>query len=482
MQYKDLRPTPVQRLVWILPYLSLLSILHLRTSTLSVEYPRALAENEWAGPIFSLTDNATSSRWNKILDVQEPYSMSQIETRSESGCWRKCPNQRRNHIVVNFNRQAGLNDRFYIIERMANIAGYLCANLHIPSPSAWLSIGHNRGVPLSMNVKWSDYQNWSWKMPDVRGQPVINPLYKLDNQTSSIVMSKFESSQLYIVGNLLKRNAPPHEQKWYSTMEIPQHPQHHLLANPTNALDQILQLNDMVDDQWKLWGNGANGSDIGEFLWEVPIDPYHMKVFDDQIRVAMAQRNQSIPPSFPENFPRRIEGCQYISKSPSKHVKEVVRRVWNDIFEPNATMGFFHIRRGDAMAQCNTTIPKLHSYLDCSFANTTKYGDIKMLVATDETDDTYINQLKSTLETLYSHVKMVHLDPLVEKHVEALAREKRRAGSAADFVNNFFMFQVENVIRYKRAAFVISQRRFDCNDCDILSRWHSVNWAGSRQE
>jgi hypothetical protein len=30
---------------------------------------------------------------------------------SGDGCWRKCPPTRRNHIVVNFNRQAGLNDR-----------------------------------------------------------------------------------------------------------------------------------------------------------------------------------------------------------------------------------------------------------------------------------------------------------------------------------------------------------------------------------
>jgi hypothetical protein len=47
------------------------------------------------------------------------------------GCWRRCPPVRVNNIIVNFHAQAGLNDRFYIMDRLGSLAGYLCANLHV---------------------------------------------------------------------------------------------------------------------------------------------------------------------------------------------------------------------------------------------------------------------------------------------------------------------------------------------------------------
>jgi hypothetical protein len=57
-------------------------------------------------------------------------------------------------------------------------------------------------------------------------------------------------------------------------METTLYPQHYLLANPIEGVEQILNLIGIVDDQWKRYGNGARSSDIGGFLWEIPVDPY----------------------------------------------------------------------------------------------------------------------------------------------------------------------------------------------------------------
>jgi hypothetical protein len=218
---------------------------------------------------------------------------------------------------------------------------------------------------------------------------VTHILYKLGNETNSTLMTTKRGPKLYKLDKLLKRHLQRHE-TWYSTMETPLYPQHYLLANPIEGVEQILNLIGIVDDQWKRYGNGSRSSDIGGFLWEIPVDPYQLNIFDDQIRVAMVDRNISIPPSFPGNLSRLKKGCQYISKGPSIHVEEVVHRVWNQINDPTSTFRFFHIRRGDAIAQCNTTIPRLRNYLKCTFANTTKYGNITILLVTDETDPSYL--------------------------------------------------------------------------------------------
>lgn len=469
-----------RRPFWVVPLLAMLTTLHVQLSIL-MPYPRNMAEDTALdiGPPF-ITNSSSFDFLEEKQKMGDPpmFLVSDIKTHA-AGCWRRCPRTRKNHIVVNFNRRAGLNDRFYIIERMTNIAGYLCANLHIPSPNTWLAPSHNRGESLSMNVAWSDYQKRTWVMPDVIGKTAINTLYKLPNSTDAIVAStNIRTSPLYNLKGLLAHNVLPQRRTWYSTMEIPSVPLYHFVAHPSNGIEQLLRLDDIVNDQWRQIGNGVNESDIGSFLWEIPVDPYHLLMFENEIRVAMAKRNQTIPPSFPDMLPKRVPGCQYVSTLYSDQVERVVRSVWEDVHDPSSTMGFLHIRRGDATAQCNTTIPDMHSYLKCSFANTTKYGNITMLVATDETDPDYLAKVTASLHGLYPHVRMVHLDPIVEQHAKKFANEIRTADNQAEFANNFFTFQVENVIRYQRAAFVLSQRRSECNVCNILSSWDRVKWVG----
>ena len=73
-------------------------------------------------------------------------------------CRRKCPHHD-NKIVLFFDpwREAGLNDRIYVLKNMANVAGFFCAKLYVPKPAFLLSKKHNGGQSLSSHLIWADF-------------------------------------------------------------------------------------------------------------------------------------------------------------------------------------------------------------------------------------------------------------------------------------------------------------------------------------
>jgi hypothetical protein len=78
-------------------------------------------------------------------------------------CWRSdCPSPRRNHIFYRNLHETGWNDRMTIFGHLANLAGYLGANLHVYSPSFLLSPRHNNQEPVNADVKWSDFLHLSF--------------------------------------------------------------------------------------------------------------------------------------------------------------------------------------------------------------------------------------------------------------------------------------------------------------------------------
>ena len=84
------------------------------------------------------------------LDLADPKSVPE-------SCWRSCP-ERRNLIYSNFPMQ-GLNDREFIIQNLAQLAGYLCDRLVIPPPIVLLHPAHNHDNYVDKDVKWSDFFN-----------------------------------------------------------------------------------------------------------------------------------------------------------------------------------------------------------------------------------------------------------------------------------------------------------------------------------
>jgi hypothetical protein len=322
--------------------------------------------------------------------------------------------------------------------------------------------------------EWTDFQNWTWAMPDQKGQPIVNNLYVFPHESNATNWKTSYSQPIYQINHDIYIG----KGLWYSTFQISDQAQHHFVSHPYQGTDQFFEMEKIVEDQWMRYGYGEKVTDLDGFLWEIPINPYEVGLFQNEVPTKILSMNRTLPRSLPLNYPLgRQGGCSYIVKEPSTYVENVVDKVWEEVNDPQSTMGFLQIRRGDAINDCNTTIERLQSYFECTFSNTTKYGNITMLLGTDETNHTYINDVKSLLENMHPHVKLLHLDPIVEKQVLNFARNLESSFSSKRFVNNYFTFQVTTDIRYKRAAFSVEQRKRElCNDCDYLSRWSNVKW------
>ena len=160
--------------------LALLILISLHFSLRLLQDPRLLSHPS--------AENDAAPLLQKTTTIALSTLASHIHSQKYQSCWRQCPH-RNNHIVVNYGPGAGANDRFYIMNQLGNLAGYLCATLHVPSPSSFLSPHHNRGAKVSPAMRWSDLQNWTWTMPERRGQPLTYELLKL-NKTSLVELTQ----------------------------------------------------------------------------------------------------------------------------------------------------------------------------------------------------------------------------------------------------------------------------------------------------
>jgi hypothetical protein len=118
----------------------------------------------------------------------------------------------------------------------------------------------------------------------------------------------------------------------------------------------------------------------------------------------------------------------------------------------------------------------MKSYIDCSFAGSALLGNITILISSDETDSKYIQTVADLLQEGRPHVQARSLDELAWKHTRQYVGRSRRRKR---LLNNFVVFSVLNIIRWKHAAFTIEQRRwFACPDCEKLVELENVTWVG----
>mmetsp|Transcript_18979 Transcript_18979/g.34232 ORF Transcript_18979/g.34232 Transcript_18979/m.34232 type:complete len:187 (-) Transcript_18979:259-819(-) len=131
--------------------------------------------------------------------------------------------------------------------------------------------------------------------------------------------------------------------------------------------------------------------------------------------------------------------------------------------------GMFHIRRGDAIGECDTTLRKISNYLSCSLDRIEMYGNISIMLSTDEHDPCYRNAIQGMIEAL--GFRFVDLDAVVAEVVTDYAT---LIPNGSRLVNNMFIYKVEaNMEWHERIGFRMNQRRSQsCNSCDELhSSW-----------
>lgn len=349
---------------------------------------------------------------------------------------------------------AGLSDRKVILKDLSELAGFLCAEVIMPPPKEHLSADHNFGKPISDEIEWSDFINITFIQD---GSPAVKSAKTLE-----------EGMQITSWSNVpaLKLSGPKYKD-WL-----------HVVSTEGKVQDDFVEIQKFSFQQ-------PHNSTIG-FVWEIhkkwyPSDLWlrRLPVLDPEVKESAIHEYRKRMRPFLETFhglhPKKKKiGCVYTNQTsiPSQLAmmqKRLMRRIVR--YSPNNTIfGLLHLRRGDAINDCDTSVERMRQYLNCSLNETEFLGrNITMLMTTDEDDLQYRQSIMALIED-YPHVSILDADQIVRTVVKEAA-ENGIISKALE--NNYYIFEVESILRDWGNTFFkfhLVRRRSTCPDCIHLSR------------
>lgn len=367
---------------------------------------------------------------------------------AEKPCWRSCPT-RPNKIFLQL-EMAGLNDRIYIFRNVAQLAAYFCATLHVSSPSYLLDgFRHNHRQSVSPDLDWKDFFDIV-ALQD--GKPLL-----IQEGMGAFVYNK--SSREQLVPEIVDRLANPVDWK--------------LLARQKEDVAPQLE---MIDDftTLQLTGNVTNS-----FIWGIRPTYYAWRVAWKRFQENKSQKLEDPTPLPIEDY-LSLGSCQYVEIKPSILTREILDNVKRHV-RPGVTgqftkVGRLQIRRGDAIKQCNTSIPQMVLYLECSLQGATEQRErtpLLLLMTSDEVDPCYrqsISNISSQLD-----VPLVDLDAIMAHALKQYIATDPEKLSKLD--NNFFVFWVENTMDFDFQ--LIKRRGAQCPNCQLVSKQLKEDWKGT---
>lgn len=201
-------------------------------------------------------------------------------------------------------------------------------------------------------------------------------------------------------------------------------------------------------------------------------------------------RSKELRRSLPKINPQDKDQCTYIAPNiPSETVSRLTEMVFDRIAPPflNSTSavsyGYFHIRRGDATSSCNTTLPDLDSFLNCSLQRRDEirqnFGDVVMLLASDERDQCYRRGVCDLIQQVHG-LGCLDLDETIEKVIQDyVAEPNTEPDQRKRFLNNNYLTFVVGgrVAADPRIKIRLEKRREqNCPRClDIVQRFAAKN-------
>ena len=414
------------------------------------------------------------------------------QTQKTQTCQRICKHRR--NIISYVDDPAGLSDRKVVLHDLSQLAGYLCAKLVIPPPSALLNSDHNNGVPIKDNIAWSDLYNITFS--DDHSQTI----QFLDKNTAEHVVLDGEQYSWTDVP-IFRNNNSSKKKDWLHIVSTDGKLKHDFQTVQEFSFQQ--NANDKVNDNDKDNDNDTNG-----FIWEIHKKWYPSDLWDERlpvlakkygnVRGQSTNQEQDQPKDdhdhdhhykykfamrpylktyfgfHPKISLENQKGCLYTDEETSpSHIQMLQKRLMKRIhrLSPNNTkLGLLQLRRGDTLEECDTSIDRMRDYFACSLNGTEKLGsNLTMLFTSDEVDKGYRRGIMEQIGE-YRHVSIIDADELVEKVV----REAIRNGVVdADWDNNYFIFEVESILRdwsNEMLKFHLVRRRSTCNDCIPLEQ------------
>ena len=368
-------------------------------------------------------------------------------------CWRECPFGRNNKIIYTNSWRAGLNDRISIIADMVNLAGYLCATLEFPLPSASLTPRHNGNTDVSPSLVWDDFLLVAAvEDPYVTSQqePSLLLLRDLKDELNNITKSQKYSNEQWI--KVVSKNA----------------------STVVSEFDFVYSTITTADENTK------------HFCWFFELNWYKVEDSLADHFKSMRLINHPLISRGLNKIPPAPTSCIYGITKKSPRAKKISDHLWNVLvtmdtehLARNATMGYLHIRRTDTTKQCNTTLDRIRSYLECSFMDVS--GNVTLLLGTDEKDPNYIAGIQNIVENELSRGhKLFHLDDWISRELELIAIQKddvtgewNASSIPVSYLNNYHVYLFGKYISSK-AVFKLEQRRTWCNDCDPINEVYEV--------
>ena len=382
-------------------------------------------------------------------------ALSLADGSSTSSCQRRCtlaPSLLFSNVSTG---SPGLGDLSYRFEAESNLAASLCAQFVPPMPSEAFGREHNSGLGVPSDVTWSRY---------VRFLP--------HEHTASVLGDVFYDT----FGEWRRSQTEDAPLKLHSTS---------------------------VNDVLKHWEQANAAVDAGQrFEWELGKLNYWDWSTPLQKRIVEVTGN---PPPKIEFYEKLAIGnlssyCDYGEIHVSRSVKGLVHRFQRTLALTHgddlhiADLITLHVRRGDTVASCNSSVAAVLQFVGCStpaldaFEAAQPSGSLagtRLVFFTDETDPTYLRELSDALAAVprfaEASVNVTHGDPIVAEWAHTVPDGK--GGGLPD--NNEVYAAAANIMSRSGLALEIercsgqppcasSLDHTVCHPCDGRETWARV--------
>mmetsp|Transcript_15976 Transcript_15976/g.50081 ORF Transcript_15976/g.50081 Transcript_15976/m.50081 type:complete len:384 (-) Transcript_15976:149-1300(-) len=262
-----------------------------------------------------------------------------------STCPRSCENFEQGIVVMDHHAsaQAGLGDRAFGLSSLGNLATSLCAKAVYPPP----------GVSLTMTHNYNNYDSKPHRVEGAKWERYLQTRRYKDK------------------GDFLLQDVYPGDVK-----EPLLHYYNFDVVLWTHKRDTF------ADDYLKAYTASMEGS---RFIWWISIHYWRewpRGAFDREVVTKLGHSPKI------DFYINRLEHCSYVSVTTGLLPMEIATAVLDSIgVKDIRDVAVLHIRRGDMLKACNTSIPFVFTYLSCSgFANV-ETRDVILL--SDEVDTDY---------------------------------------------------------------------------------------------
>ncbi len=464
-------------------------------------------------PAISAKSISTENRRSAASDktVRDPPSAATTTSISTSTCRRTCEHYN-NKILLSPTDRAGLSDRFAVLSGTLQLAGYLCARVYLSRPRFWLAPKHNDGREVDVRVTWEDLNHFYFldDDDDDQGNSSISSSSSSRRRRKSALVDWVNDANVNMPPLVHKIKRSRKYNKWlYVRTDNASHIGEHLeriesvsfSQNPTDPwrgflwdirayyylwfgvlvshMHQRQHPMTMMPPSWSDSKNSNNKSSI-RMSWRREMQPFGVQSANQGCQYARADTPAPVLQILQQMFDHiqyNVTTSSFLSSTTTHHLV-TANKTW---------IGYFHLRRGDTVRVCNTTLERMERYINCSLTQPLKVASsnikhhhlqVILLFSSDETSAEYRQQVARMVEASNHHqpdfdsttssritVSFVDVDQLGQYFLVQAIQQ----GTIPEWLlgNNFYLYRIVSMIEWRRPeiSFRLEQRRSTCPDC-----------------